>query len=492
MRTRVACRRSPLPGIFLFASLSCSLLASAQQLSDDQLALVKARLAQGATHSWEIGTRAQALTEYDTPSYSVLNSTGLPPPKSSPPSSLDEVFSIAHSVVGSLNGTGTSTISQPLIGGTTSGEAAGDPASIGVAVLLANWTGQGSSDGLDYAGAAQAQLNYLLEKVPRSSDGAISHRIENVQLWSDFVYMVPPFLAYYGVLNQNQSLVQLAYDQCRLYRQALVDEDAGGMWRHIAGNSSDNGHWTTGNGWAAAGMLRVLGTIQHSQYSKKMKNQAKDLVGWVSEIHNGMYPHLQTTSLFKNYADDSASFDEASGTALLASTVYRLALLAGVHTHLPLAEKCRTALSAPNNSTTTSSASSSSASSASSSSASSASSSSASSSASASASASSQNSSASTTSTSSAPISSMTAPTSTLLHFTTDGWLQPVVNPLNVGVQGEHSPEGQAFVVEMYAAWRDWAALGSPGSNGAAGQAMARTGVVVGAVSLCIVLLLLS
>lgn len=58
--------------------------------------------------------------------------------------------------------------------------------------------------------------------------------------------MVPPFLAYYGVLNQNQTMLQLAYDQCRLYRQALVDDDAGGMWRHITGNSTDNGHWTTG------------------------------------------------------------------------------------------------------------------------------------------------------------------------------------------------------------------------------------------------------
>ena len=58
--------------------------------------------------------------------------------------------------------------------------------------------------------------------------------------------MVPPFLAYYGVLTQNQTLVQEAYDQCRLYRQHLVDDDAGGMWRHIAGNNTDNGHWTTG------------------------------------------------------------------------------------------------------------------------------------------------------------------------------------------------------------------------------------------------------
>ncbi len=89
------------------------------------------------------------------------------------------MLSIAHSVVGSLNSTGP----QPLIGGTTNGEAAADPASIGVAVLLANWTGQGASDGLDYAGAAQSQLDYLLERVPRSSSGAISHRVENVQLW---------------------------------------------------------------------------------------------------------------------------------------------------------------------------------------------------------------------------------------------------------------------------------------------------------------------
>lgn len=30
---------------------------------------------------------------------------------------------------------------------------------------------------------------------------------------ADSVYMVPPFLAYYGVLTSNQSLVQEAYQQ---------------------------------------------------------------------------------------------------------------------------------------------------------------------------------------------------------------------------------------------------------------------------------------
>lgn len=44
-----------------------------------------------------------------------------------------------------------------------------------------------------------------------------------------------------------------------------------------------------GNGWAAAGMLRVLGTIQHSQYANSMKSEQKDLANWVKEIHGGMY-----------------------------------------------------------------------------------------------------------------------------------------------------------------------------------------------------------
>jgi flagellar motor component MotA len=41
-----------------------------------------------------------------------------------------------------------------------------------------------------------------------------------------------------------------------------------------------------------------------------------------------------------------------------------------------------------------------------------------------------------------------------------------VVNPYNVGQEGEHSPEAQAFQLLMQAAWRDWVAAGSKGLNG--------------------------
>ncbi|KAG6816062.1 hypothetical protein H0H87_008894 [Tephrocybe sp. NHM501043] len=132
-----------------------------------------------------------------------------------------------------------------------------------------------------------------------------------------------------------------------------------------------------------------------------------------------------SSNLFANYASQPASaegnFLDASSTALLASTVYRLSLLWGTHTYLPHAERTRKTLS----STTT------------------------------------------TTDNNNNNTSSDAAP---LLHFDADGWLTPVVNPHSYGVQGAKSPEGQAFVVDMQSAWRDWVEDGSKGANGATGM----------------------
>ena len=61
------------------------------------------------------------------------------------------------------------------------------------------------------------------------------------------MYMVPPFLAYYGVMTRNRTLVVESYNQIQLYRNYLRDDEEG-MWRHVllglSGN--DEGFWTTG------------------------------------------------------------------------------------------------------------------------------------------------------------------------------------------------------------------------------------------------------
>jgi len=127
---------------------------------------------------------------------------------------------------------------------------------------------------------------------PRASNGAISHRESQVQLWSDFVYMAPPFIAYYGALkcgHESKSLLHTAYEQVKLYREVLFDRDVR-LWRHIAlGNGTDPTHWGTGNAWAAAGALRVLATIQGSSVAGSMKSQQKDLARWVRETLDGVW-----------------------------------------------------------------------------------------------------------------------------------------------------------------------------------------------------------
>lgn len=384
---------------------------SAQILSDAQINLISGRLAGGANLSWELGTRSQAILELNATTYSVFSKTSLPPPASVQQNLVDPLspfFAIARSTVQGRAQSNNYTVGpQPLI---QDGSAA-DPASIGVSVLLANWTGQDGGQ-INYGGAAKDQLDFLLQKVPRTSDGAISHRVSMVQLWSDFVYMVPPFLAYYGVIAQNRTLLEESYTQIKLYRNYLRDPTAN-MWKHVLLGTSGNdyGYWSTGNGWAAAGMLRVLATIRQSQYANTMKNEQNDLITWVGEIHSGIYATLDSTNIFTNYANQPATapgnFYDASSTAIIASTVYRLAVIANKHSHLAAAERSRKTLSDSTNTM------------------------------------------------------------ANYTHFTADGWLLPVVNPLSYGQEGSESPEAQAFVIEMHAAWKDWVAAGSKGANAA-------------------------
>lgn len=59
--------------------------------------------------------------------------------------------------------------------------------------------------------------------------------------------MVPPFLAYYGVMSRNRTLLNEAYTQIMLYRNYLFDPTES-MWKHILLGVSDNdeGFWSTG------------------------------------------------------------------------------------------------------------------------------------------------------------------------------------------------------------------------------------------------------
>ncbi|GAA5889729.1 hypothetical protein JCM6882_004302 [Rhodosporidiobolus microsporus] len=383
--------------VITFASIAqtAPLATDLTPLANDTLQLVKQRLAESATDTWVAGTQLEALLELDYPTLSVFSDADYPPPTTPVPTEVDSVVSKWAAKRPSW----TKELAYENNG------AAADPAALGVGWLVAaaaEGAAGDSSTQSTYMSQVQQQVNYLLNSVPRTSDGAISHRpsSEAVQLWADFMYMVPPLLAYYGVATSNADLVREAYTQCRLYRQYL--KGSTGAWKHIVlGDWQDNGLWNTGNGWAAAGMTRVYATIVNSEFNSTFADEAANLVEWTNEILTAAFYNLKSDGLLPNYYDSASgsSFSDGSGSALLAATAYRLAQLNSTAVPRNTMQHAATIRAAVNSKVSTST-----------------------------------------------------------------GWLAPVVNPLSFKDQSSTSPEGEAFVLLLHSAWRDYLAASSPAS----------------------------
>lgn len=333
------------------------------------------------SHSWEFGTAAEALLELYDPQYSVFGSRPFPVPtlRKGDIAALeyaDEKITIGQGANALASGDG----------------AVGDPASLGVSAYLLGKTIP------KYADAAKDELNYVVNEAPRWSNGAISHRVEAPELWADFVYMAPPYIAYYAVATSNADLLREAVQQCGLYRQVLITSPLN-LWHHIVGpNNADPGIWSTGNAWAAAGMTRILATVlkaPSSLITSTERNQlTNNLNTWIKEILDGAIKSPADDGLLRNYLNDTTWFGEISGSTLLASVAYRVGVLQPKvfgSKYLQWADEIRWTLGENG-------------------------------------------------------------------HVTDDGIVKPAVNPLGWGDTTPFttgSPEGQNFVVLMYAAWRD-------------------------------------
>ena len=306
-----------------------------------------------ATRSWELGACAEALLELDNPELTVFAADPFPGgklPQIVEDSRIEALKYIKPAIW--TNG------SELLCEGEGSSS---DPASLGIFALLLS--------GLDakYLEAAHRQTKHLLDRATRfpvTKGGnlrAISHRDEPPQLWGDFVYMVPPFLASYSVATGNLRYIKEAVRQCQMYRTVLVadvvlpsGEKCKGLWRHIVSHPpklaervccSDHGVWLTANAWAMAGMVRVLETVVkwnatqvgsgEKGYESWRIESEQSLLGLLEEMLSCAMAQSRDsdTDLLKNYMDGkeepsaARAFGDVAGTALMTSAVHRLAVL---------------------------------------------------------------------------------------------------------------------------------------------------------------------
>jgi unsaturated rhamnogalacturonyl hydrolase len=185
-----------------------------------------------------------------------------------------------------------------------------DPASNGEPVLFAyQVTGDET-----FKRAADRMVDFLLYKAPRTRNGLIFHNhIENM-IWVDALYMVPPFLAVAG--HPEEAVKQVVG-----YRKTLLDPEKrvySHIWDEDRQAYQRKQLWGVGNGWAAAGMTRVIRALPES-----MGQQKREISGYVQEVLDGCLRYQRPDGLFHDVLDDSGTFVETNAAQMLSYAIYR-------------------------------------------------------------------------------------------------------------------------------------------------------------------------
>jgi unsaturated rhamnogalacturonyl hydrolase len=165
-----------------------------------------------------------------------------------------------------------------------------------------------------FAQAAARMLEWLLHQAPRTKEGILYHVVDKPQVWIDSFYMAPPFLAVSGYYEE-------AVRQIDGYRKLLWDPEAklfSHIWDDGAKSFVRKAHWGVGNGWAAAGMVRVLGSLPSS-----MGVERNRISGYLLETIDGCLLHWREDGLFHDVMDDMETFVETNAAQMLSYTIYR-------------------------------------------------------------------------------------------------------------------------------------------------------------------------
>jgi unsaturated rhamnogalacturonyl hydrolase len=169
-----------------------------------------------------------------------------------------------------------------------------------------------------YEAAAERMADWLLRPEHRSADGTIYHRITEKQFWVDSLYMAPPFLAAIGRYDE-------AVSQVEGLRRALRDGSTG-LFSHIWDDGTKTfvrrAFWGVGNGWAAAGMLRVAAALP-----ERLGDARRRIFGYAREVIEACLEYQRGDGLFHDVLDDSGSFVETNSAQMLAYGIYRLAAM---------------------------------------------------------------------------------------------------------------------------------------------------------------------
>ncbi len=184
-----------------------------------------------------------------------------------------------------------------------------DPAMGGAAYAkAAEWTGDPA-----IRQAVDGLLNWIRFKAPRSAEGILYHVFDAPEMWSDGFNGAPPFLAAMGFYDE--ALKQIEGFKKRLWnpdKQLLAH-----IWDEGKRQLKDPKFWGGGNGWAAAGLARVIRSLPAER-----RTDRAHLAEFATQILDGCLRHQRADGLFHDVVDDPDTFVETNLAQMLAFAVY--------------------------------------------------------------------------------------------------------------------------------------------------------------------------
>ncbi|EIW60656.1 uncharacterized protein TRAVEDRAFT_120374 [Trametes versicolor FP-101664 SS1] len=317
--------------------------------------------------SWEQGICAQALLEC----HRFLSGAGVdlgPGALAIPYDFVQWIYGLAHDSL--VRQATDGRLSVLLNGDGASDAGALDPACMGEALyylcsieaqtttLFPSPRGATSKCLLDGVGK---MLDYVMHKCPRAPNSLLSHRTDATEIWSDTVYMLPPFLASAAAFytlplthplsaecpkpDTARALLNMALQQIILAADVL--QSPAGEWSHIHDLESRTfkrvAFWGVGNGWVCCGIVRVLSTLVYNttlMHAPHVDLRAlglnptgdDELVPLLQRVYDillrtlrACLPYALPSGLFPNVLGDPDAFPETNLAQMLAYTLYRLA-----------------------------------------------------------------------------------------------------------------------------------------------------------------------
>lgn len=162
--------------------------------------------------------------------------------------------------------------------------------------------------------AHEKLLDWALHKAPRNEQGIVYHLLDKPQFWVDSMYMLPPYLAAVGYPQE-------AMKQIRGYWEALYSNEKhmmSHMWDDKEKTYIRKAFWGVGNGWAMAGITRVIDLLP-----VEMRAEKEELATMATLLIKSILPHIRKDYLFYDVIDDEQTFVETNLSQMLAYSIYR-------------------------------------------------------------------------------------------------------------------------------------------------------------------------